>query len=183
MPRPADPIAKPAAAQMKSTFGLATTNTAAMTAARPGVTVVIVRIQAGEWAERLRVSQRNTPNTMSAIPTTMRNHKAHGGFLSSPPSRLDTSTKIAVNAASPTTQPTRNARPVGFGRGVCSTSTAGMIESGERATTRARGMSSVSSEPQPAVTPRNVANHRIARHFVGGSGKNLGRQPFAVPAV
>ena len=123
-----------------------------MTAARPGVASVIFFIQAGEWAERLRVSQRNTPNTMSAIPITMRNQEAHGGALFSPPSRLDTSTKIAVNTASPTTQPTRNARPVGFGRGVCSTNTAGMIDSGERATTSARGMSSVSSEAQPAVT-------------------------------
>ena len=113
---------------------------------------MIFFIQAGEWADRLRVSQRNTPNTISAIPITMRTQGAHGGVLFSPPSRLDTSTKIAVNAASPTTQPTRNARPVGFGRGVCSTSTAGMIDSGERATTRARGMSSVSSEAQPAVT-------------------------------
>ena len=68
---------------------------------------MIFFIQAGEWAERLRVSQRNTPNTM-------RNQEAHGGALPSPPSRLDTSTKIAVNAANPTTQPTRNARPVGF---------------------------------------------------------------------
>ena len=100
----------------------------------------------------LRVSQRNTPNTKSAIPITMRTQGAHGGALFSPPSKLDTSTKIAVNAANPTTQPTRNARPVGFGRGVCSTNTAGMIESGERATTSARGMSSVSSEAQPAVT-------------------------------
>ena len=33
MPRPADPIAKPASAQMRSTFGFTTTNAAAMTAA------------------------------------------------------------------------------------------------------------------------------------------------------
>ena len=37
----------------------------------------------------------------------MRTQGAHGGALFSPPSRLDTSTKIAVNAASPTTQPKR----------------------------------------------------------------------------
>ena len=75
---------------------------------------MIFFMQAGEWAERLRVSQRNTPNTMSAIPITKRTQDARGGALFSPPSRLDTSTKIAVNAASPTTQPTRNAKPVGF---------------------------------------------------------------------
>ena len=34
----------------------------------------------------------------------MRTQGAHGGALFSPPSRLDTSTKIAVNAASPTTE-------------------------------------------------------------------------------
>ena len=49
--------------------------------------------------------------------------------------RLDTSTKIAVIAARPNSQPARKARPVGRGRGVCSTSTAGMIDSGESATT------------------------------------------------
>ena len=122
-----------------------------MTAARPGVAPVIFFIQAGEWADRLRVSQRNTPNTISAIPITMRNQAAHVGALSSPPSRLDTSTKIAVNAASPKIQPARKARLVGFGRGVWSTSTAGMIESGETATTSASGMSSVNSEPEPTV--------------------------------
>jgi hypothetical protein len=71
------------------------------------VASVIFFIQAGECAERLRVSQRNTPNTMSAIPITMRTQGAHGGALFSPPSRLDTSTKIAVNAASPKIQPAR----------------------------------------------------------------------------
>ena len=107
MPRPADPIAKPAAAQMKSTFGFATTNAAAMTAARPGVAPVIFFIQPGECADRLRVSQRNTPNTISATPMTMRSQLAHVGVLFSPPSRLDTSTKIAVSAASPKIQPAR----------------------------------------------------------------------------
>ncbi len=92
---------------MKSTFGFTTTNAAAMAAARAGVAPVIFFIQAGEWADRLRVSQRNTPNTISAIPIAIRSHEAHVGALFSPPSRLDTSTKIAVNAASPRIQPAK----------------------------------------------------------------------------
>ena len=42
----------------------------------------------------------------------------------------------------------RKARPVGLGRGVCNTSTAGMIDNGDSATTSASGMSSVSTDPQ-----------------------------------
>lgn len=46
----------------------------------------------------------------------------------------------------PTSQPIKNASPVGRGCGVCSTSTAGMIDSGDSATTSASGMSSVSTD-------------------------------------
>ena len=42
----------------------------------------------------------------------------------------------------------QEASPVGLGRGVCSTSTAGMIDNGDSATTSASGMSSVSTDPQ-----------------------------------
>src|SRR3954452_6810150 len=88
------------------------------------------------------------PNTISAAPTTIRSHDAHPGGLSpSPPSRLDTSRKIAVNAVSPISQPAKKARPVGRGRGVCNTNTAGMIDNGDSATTSASGMSSVSTDP------------------------------------
>ena len=46
---------------------------------------------------------------------TMRSQEAQlGGLSLRPPIRLDTSTKIAVNAARPTSQPARNARPVGL---------------------------------------------------------------------
>ena len=78
-----------------------------------------------------------------------------------------TSTKIAVNAASPTSQPARKAKPVGLGRGVCNTSTAGMIDNGDSATTSASGMSSVSTDPQlpditalPSHLEENVASGR-----------------------
>ncbi len=66
----------------------------------------------------------------------------------SPPARLDTSRKIVVSAARPNSQPTRNARPVGRGFGVSNTSTAGMTENGERATTSASGTRSVNTDPQ-----------------------------------
>src|SRR4029077_17307558 len=87
-------------------------------------------------------------------------HDAQPGGLLRPPNRFDTSRKIAVSAARPTSQPARKARPVGRGRGVCSTSTAGMMDSGESATTNASGMSSVSTRsivpetPTPAYTER-----------------------------
>ena len=55
---PAVPIAKPAAAQMNSTLGFATVRTAAVSAARGGVTLLMLCIQRGVCAERLRVNQR-----------------------------------------------------------------------------------------------------------------------------
>ena len=89
------------------------------------------------------------PKTISAAPMTMRSHDAQPGGLSPrPPTRLDTSTKMRVNTVRPTSQPARNASPVGRGRGVCNTSTAGMIDSGDSATTSASGMSSASTDPQ-----------------------------------
>src|SRR6476646_11831310 len=101
---------------------------------------------------------------------TTRSQEAHPGGLSrTPPMRLDTSTKIAVSGARPTRAPARNARPVGLGRGVCNTSTAGMIDSGDSATTSASGMSSVNTEPQlpdingpfVATSQENVASQRL----------------------
>jgi hypothetical protein len=71
---------------------------------------------------------------------------------------------MAVNAASPISQPAMNARPVGRGLGVCNTSTAGMIDSGDSATTNASGISSVSTEPQFAD---------IEGPFVGSFGENV----------
>src|SRR5258707_1027433 len=54
---------------------------------------------------------------MSAAPTTMRTYDAQlGGLSRPPPSRLDTSTKIKVRTARPTTHPTRNANPLGLAR-------------------------------------------------------------------
>src|SRR6266404_5360400 len=105
------------------------------------------------------------PNTINSAPTTMRSHDAHPGGLSPrPPSRLDTSRKIAVNATSPSSQPARNAKPVGLGRGVCSTITAGMMDNGESATTSASGMSSVSTDPQsPDNTDPSVASLDMKR--------------------
>ncbi len=45
-----------------------------------------------------------------------------------------------------------NASPVDLGRGVCNTNTAGMIVNGDRATTKANGMSSVRTERQISDT-------------------------------
>ena len=108
----------------------------------------------GIWCGLLcRVSQRNSPKTISAAPITIRNQDAQpGGLPPTAPSRPDTPTNNAVSAAIPISHPARNIRPVGRGRGVCSTRTAGMIDNGDRATTSASGMSSVSSEIQPVVT-------------------------------
>ena len=94
---------------MKSTFGLTTTRTSAVTAARGGVMVAKLFIHFGEWSERLRVIHLYRPNATSSAPATMRAHDAHGGggLSSPPPSRLDPSRKICVTAASATTQPTR----------------------------------------------------------------------------
>src|SRR4051812_48138768 len=117
---------------------------------------------------------------MSAAPITTRSQDAHPGGLSrTPPNRLDTSTKIAVSAARPTSQPARNATPVGLGRGVCNTSTAGMIDSGDSATTSASGMSSVNTEPQLPD---------IIGPFVASSLQNVASQeatpaPFAAVLV
>src|ERR1700722_7887868 len=91
------------------------------------------------------------PNAIRAAPMAMRSHDAQlGGLSRRPPSRSDTSTKMAANAASPTSQPAKNARPVDRGRGLCNTRTAGMIDSGDSATTNASGISSVSTDPQLA---------------------------------
>ena len=93
------------------------------------------------------------PNAISARPRTTRNHDAQvGGDLRSPSSAPDDEAKIAVSAHNPNTQLPRNASPVGRGRGVCSTSTAGMIDSGEIEMTNASGMSVVSAEPKLVVT-------------------------------
>src|SRR5271166_4508582 len=90
---------------------------------------------------------------MSATPRTMRSQDAQaGGDLRRSPSASEDKTKIAVSAASPTSQPARKVSPVGVGRGVCNTSTAGMIDSGEIATTSASGISVVSTEPELPVT-------------------------------
>ena len=58
----------------------------------------------------------------------------------------------AVRTTRPSNQPPRNARPVGRGRGVCNTSTAGMTDSGEIETTSASGISVASRETQLPVT-------------------------------
>ena len=57
-PRPAVPIAKPAAAQMNSTFGLTTVSAAAAARRATGVSLLRLCIQPGVCADRLRVSQR-----------------------------------------------------------------------------------------------------------------------------
>ena len=51
------PIAKPAAAQMKSTLGLITVNAAAVRIALTGVSLFMLFIQPGVCADRLRVNQ------------------------------------------------------------------------------------------------------------------------------
>jgi hypothetical protein len=95
------------------------------------------------------------PKTIRSAPMTTRAHDAQPGGLSrSPPARPEISSRIAVSTASPKSQPARKARPVGRGRGVCNTITAGMIDSGDNATTSASGMSSVSTEPQLADIAR-----------------------------
>src|ERR1700680_1579050 len=102
---------------------------------------------------------------MRPAPMPMRSHDAQlGGLSLSPPSRFDTSRKMAVNAASAISQPAMNARPVGRGRGVCNTSTAGMIDSGDSATTNASGINSVSTDPQFAD---------IEGPFIGSFGENV----------
>ena len=56
-------------------------------------------------------------------------------------------TKTTVNAASPISQPAMKASPVGLGWSVCSTSsTAGIIDTGDSATTSASGTSSPSND-------------------------------------
>ena len=93
------------------------------------------------------------PYAMSANPRTMRSQDTQaGGDLRSAPSASEDTTKTAVSATSPNSQPPRKARPVGLGRGVCNTSTAGMIDNGEIATTSASGISVASTEPQLPVT-------------------------------
>ena len=108
-PRPAVPIAKPAAAQMNSTLGFSTTSVAAVTAARPGVTLVSERIHPGVWADRVPCGPAEYPGTRSTPPTPMRSQAAHVGALSRPPRRSATSTNTEVSANSPTSQPARKA--------------------------------------------------------------------------
>ena len=52
------PIAKPAAAQMNNTLGLTTVRTRGDAGRPGGVSLVMLCIQRGVCAERLRVSQR-----------------------------------------------------------------------------------------------------------------------------
>src|SRR5579875_331055 len=152
-PSPALPIAKPAAAQTKSTSGRSTANAAPVITARAGVSSVNDRIQPGVAVWRWRVSHLMTPKTISAAPTTMRSHDAHvGGDLCRPPSRPETARKIAVRAARLTSHPARNARLLACARGACNASTAGMIDNGDSAITSARETSPVNSELQPVAT-------------------------------
>src|SRR5215208_7557545 len=163
--RPAVPIAKPAAAQMKRTLGLTTVNAAATSTALAGVNCFMLFIQPGVWADRLRRNHRTRPNTINAAPTTMRSHDAQlGGRSRRPPARLDTSRNTEHKPASPNSQPARNARPVGRGRAVSNTSTAGMMVNGDNVTTNPSGTRSVSTAPQlpdidgPFVAPSPLQN-------------------------
>src|ERR1700752_374668 len=91
---------------------------------------------------------------MSAIPTAIRTQAAQvGAGRSSPSSRRGNCVNTAVVAASPTSQPYMNARPVDRARSACSTSTiAGIIVNGDIATTNASGMSWPSTAAQlPAM--------------------------------
>ena len=73
---------------------------------------------------------------------------AHDGDFPSPSIRWGTWTKTVVNAASPASQQAMKAKPVGFGRSVWRTSsTAGIIDTGDSATTSASGISSPSNDP------------------------------------
>src|SRR5271167_5189624 len=93
------------------------------------------------------------PNTISADPRTTRSQDSQaGGDLCIPPNAPDPSTNSAVSVASPNSQPARNARLLGRGRGACNTSTAGMIVNGEIAVTSANGVSAPRTEPKLAVT-------------------------------
>src|ERR1700760_173732 len=90
---------------------------------------------------------------MRANPRATRSQDAQaGGFLCKSPRRSEDATKAAVSAVRPSSQPPRKTRPVGLGRCVCNTSTAGMIDNGETATTNASGISVVSRELQLPVT-------------------------------
>ena len=84
------------------------------------------------------------------MPTAIRTHPAQvGAGRLSPSSRRGTCANTAVVAASPTSQPAMKARPAGRARSDCSTSTiAGMIVSGDIATTSASGMSWPSTAAQ-----------------------------------
>jgi hypothetical protein len=85
---------------------------------------------------------------MSAAPIAMRSHEAQLGGRPRLPISPVICTKIAASTNSPTSQPTMKARPVGLGRGVCNTSTAGIIDSGESATMSASGINSTNTDPQ-----------------------------------
>ncbi len=93
------------------------------------------------------------PNAISASPSTTRVQDAQtGALLCRPLSDSEDATNTAVSATRPSNQPPRNARPVGRGRGVCNTRTAGMTDSGEIDTTSASGIRVVSTETQLPVT-------------------------------
>src|SRR5277367_3986313 len=93
------------------------------------------------------------PNASSASPSTTRVQDAQtGGLLCRPLRASEDATNTPVSATRPSNQPPRKARPVGRGRDVCSTSTAGMTDSGEIDTTSASGISVVSTETQLPVT-------------------------------
>jgi hypothetical protein len=87
----------------------------------------------------------------------------------------DNPTNATVTAASPTTHPARKPKPAGLGRGVCKTSTAGMTNSGDSATTSASGTSSASTEPQPSAT---CAFPGAAQHASTEKPNSGGHQPL-----
>ncbi len=157
VPSPAVPIAKPAAAQMNSTLGLTTVSATACQGGPGGRELAqalhpargVRRSACGSAIGRCRT--RSAPRRRRCAATTPNPVACRGHPTGWTPRR-----KIAVSAARPTSQPARKARPVGRGRGVCSTSTAGMIDSGESATTSASGMSSVSTR---SMVPESDARY------------------------
>ena len=151
-------MAKPAAAQMNNTLGLTTVSASGRDTRASGGEFrqalhplrAVVRLLAGQPLIDAEDDQRGADDDPQP-------RRPPGGLVPIPPARPETSTKMAVNAVRPTSQPIRKARPVGRGRGVCSTSTAGMIDSGDSATTSANGMSSVSTDPQSPDNARPSA--------------------------
>src|SRR5271156_5583319 len=115
------------------------------------------------------------PNAISAVPRATRTQEAQvGGALCRSPSRSEAPMKTTVSATSPSSQPPRNARLAGRGRGACMTSTAGMTVIGDSAMISASGMSLVSTEPQfpatgsnPCITPARMHGLRAAGSIPG----------------